>query len=244
MNAAIIEVTLRGVLGRRRTLLVALLAAVPILIAALIRVGGSTSNGATLTAGLLDALVVATVLPLVALVFGTAVLGSELDDGTAVYLLVKPLPRWQIVLSKLVVAIGVTIALVFPTALIAGLIAGGGRGGELIAVGYGLAVVAGSIVYVAAFVALSVMTGRALIAGLLYIFIWEGLIAGLFAGTALFSVRQYVLAFARWLAGSEGSSIHSTVEPSTALAMSVLVLVVAVLLAARRLAVWEVRTAE
>jgi hypothetical protein len=50
-------------------------------------------------------------MPLVALVFGTAALGSELDDGTAIHILTKPIPRWTIVLPKLVVAGGLTALL-------------------------------------------------------------------------------------------------------------------------------------
>jgi ABC-2 type transport system permease protein len=244
MNWPIVEVTLRGVLGRRRTLLVALLAAVPVVIAAIIRVGGTTTDGPAVTAGLLDALLVTTVLPLIALVFGTGVLGSELDDGTAVYLLVKPIERWRIVLSKVAVAAGTTVAFVFPSALLAGLVVGAGHGGESIAFGVALAVLPGSLVYTAGFVALSVVTSRALIAGLLYVFIWEGLLAGLFASTALLSVRQYTLALAGWIAGDDGRAITSSVEVQTAAALAVVVLVVAVAIAIRRLGSWEVRTAE
>lgn len=237
-------VTLRGALGRRRTILISLLAVVPILIAGIIRLGGTSADVASLTAGLLDGLVVATVLPLVALVFGTGVLGSELDDGTAVYLLVKPIERWRIVLSKAAVAAGITMALVVPSTLVAGLVIGAGRGGESIAIAFTLAVIPGSLLYAAGFVALSVVTGRALIAGLLYVLIWEGLLAGLFAGTALLSVRQYVLAFARSLAGSEGAAITSSVELQTAIVLAVIVFAVTIAIAIRRLAVWEVRTAE
>lgn len=240
----IVEVTLRGALGRRRTLLVALLAAVPVVIAGIIRIGGTTTDGAALTAGLLDALVVTTVLPLIALVFGTGVLGAELDDGTAVYLLVKPIERWRIVVSKAAVAAGITIALVFPATLLAGLIVGAGRGGESIATGFAVAVLPGSLVYAVGFVALSVVTSRALIAGLLYVFIWEGLLAGLFAGTALLSVRQYVLALAGWLAGPDGRAITSSVDVQTAVVLAAVVLIAAIAIAIRRLASWEVRTAE
>jgi ABC-2 type transport system permease protein len=244
MNWPIVEVTLRGALGRRRTLLVALLALVPVAIAAIIRAAGTTTDGAELTAGLLDGLVVTTVLPLVALVFGTGVLGSELDDGTAVYLLVKPIDRWRIVIAKLAVAAGITMALVFPATLLAGLVVGAGRGGESVALGFAIAVLPGSLVYAAGFVALSVVTSRALIAGLLYVFIWEGLLAGLFAGTALLSVRQYVLALAGWIAGADGRAITSSVEVQTAAVLAVVVFVVAVAIAIRRLGSWEVRTAD
>lgn len=244
MNWPIMLATLRGALGRRRTILIALLAVVPVLIAAVIRIGGTTSDGASLTAGLLDALLIATVLPLVALVFGTGVLGSELDDGTAVYLLVKPIERWRIVLSKATVAAAITIALVVPSTLVSGLVVGSGRGGESIAIAFTVAVIPGSLLYAAGFVALSVVTSRALIAGLLYVFIWEGLLAGLFAGTALLSVRQYVLAFAHSLAGGDGGVVTSSVDVQTAVVLSLVVLAVAIVIAIRRLGAWEVRTAE
>jgi ABC-2 type transport system permease protein len=244
MNWSIVEVTLRGALGRRRTLLVALLAALPILIAIIIRIGGTSTDGAGLTAGLLDALLVTTVLPLVALVFGTGVLGSELDDGTAVYLLVKPIDRWRIVVAKAAVAAGITIALVFPATLLAGMVVGAGRGGESIAIGFALAVLPGSILYAVGFLALSVVTSRALIAGLLYVFIWEGLLAGLFAGTALLSVRQYILALAGSVAGADGEAIKSSINVQTAIVLALVVLAVSIAIAIRRLASWEVRTAE
>jgi ABC-2 type transport system permease protein len=244
MNWPIMLVTLRGALGRRRTVLIALLALLPVLIAVIIRVGGTTSDAASLTAGLLDGLLVATVLPLVALVFGTGVLGAELDDGTAVYLLVKPIDRWRIVVSKAAVAAAITIALIVPSTLLSGLVVGGGRGGESVAIAFAVAVIPGSLLYAAGFVALSVVTSRALIAGLLYVFIWEGLLAGLFAGTALLSIRQYVLAFAQSLAGDEGAAITSSVDVQTAAVLAVVVLALAVLIAIRRLAAWEVRTAE
>ena len=244
MSWPIVGVTLRGALGRRRTVLVALLAVVPVAIAAIIRIAGTTTDGASLTAGLLDALLVTTVLPLVALVFGTGVLGAELDDGTAVYLLVKPIERWRIVVAKAAVAAGITMGLVFPATLLAGLIVGAGRGGESIAIGVAVAVLPGSLVYAVGFVALSVATSRALIAGLLYVFIWEGLLAGLFAGTALLSVRQYTLALAGWIAGGDGTAITSSVDARTAVILATLVFVVAALIAVRRLASWEVRTAD
>ncbi len=68
----------------------------------------------------MDRLVIRTLLPLVALVFGTAALGSELDDGTAVYLLAKPIARWRIVAAKVIVAAGLAAAVTAPAAFIAG----------------------------------------------------------------------------------------------------------------------------
>ena len=116
--ATVVGVTLRALLGRRRTILMLLLAGVPVLLGLLVRANGSGVRdvGATL-----DGLVVRVVLPLVALVFGTAALGSELEDGTAVPLLTKPIRRSTIVLAKIGVAGTLTATLLVPSTVIAGL---------------------------------------------------------------------------------------------------------------------------
>src|SRR5919108_5659472 len=96
----IAEITLRGLLGRRRTILLLLLAGLPVLVGLLARIGGGRLDAAPI----LDGMIIRLVLPLTALVFGTAALGSELDDGTAVYILLKPVARWQVVIAKVGVA--------------------------------------------------------------------------------------------------------------------------------------------
>ena len=90
--APIVEVTVRGLFGRRRIFLLVLLAALPVLIALLIRVAGGRPDADRV----LDTLVVRFVMPLVALIVGTTVIGSEIDDGTAVYLM---LTVWMRALS-------------------------------------------------------------------------------------------------------------------------------------------------
>ena len=92
----LVDVTLRAMLGRRRTVLLVLLAGLPVLVALLIRVSGGRPDADRV----LDTLVVRFVMPLVALIVGTAVLGSEIEDGTAVYLMVKPIARWRIVAGQ------------------------------------------------------------------------------------------------------------------------------------------------
>jgi ABC-2 type transport system permease protein len=75
----------------------------------------------------------AAVLPLIALIVGTGVLGSEIEDGTLLHVLAKPLPRYEILLTKLAVAAGVTAAAVAPPLFVAGMLA------ESAAVGLALA---------------------------------------------------------------------------------------------------------
>ena len=99
-----------------------LLAGLPVLLGLLVYLRGGRPD----VDRVLDILVVRTVMPLVALVLGTAALGSEIEDGTAVYLLAKPIPRWRIALAKILVAAGLTAALVVPSVVLTGLLIGRG----------------------------------------------------------------------------------------------------------------------
>jgi ABC-2 type transport system permease protein len=190
--ATLATVTLRALLGRRRTLLMVLLATTPVLLALIIR---ANEDGLSLRilGQTLDGIVIRTVLPLIAIVFGTAALGSELEDGTGVHLLTKPIDRWQIIVAKAVVAGTLTAALVVPSTVISGFLMGG-LGGDAIAVtfAYALAGLIGSYVYAAIFLVLSSITTRGLIIGLAYALIWEGIVAGLLPGSQVFSVREYL----------------------------------------------------
>src|SRR5450830_295214 len=91
----IVQVTLRQLLGRRRAILLVLLSAVPILLAVVFRAGsnGDIPDFATLV---LDGVAVTLLLPIVAVLFGTAAFGAEVEDGTILYLLAKPISRWAI----------------------------------------------------------------------------------------------------------------------------------------------------
>lgn len=232
---AIGEVTARGLLSRRRFILMVVLAAVPVLVAVLVRLGGRAVDTAGAAGGVMDLLIVRAVLPLLALVFGTAALGSELDDGTGIYLLTKPIARWRIVLAKLAVAAGLTTALVVPSVVLVGLLVTGigGPGFEVVGRFVGASIV-GAIAYGAVFLALGAATGRALIVGLIYTFLWEGGLAGLFEGVRVLSVRQYVLG----IAGT------GDLDAATALVLAVVVAGLAFWLASVRLGRFEVRSAD
>jgi ABC-2 type transport system permease protein len=195
--APLIEVTLRGLLGRRRTLLLVLLAGLPVLIALLIRISGGQPNADRV----LDTLVVRTVMPLVALIVGTAAIGSEIEDGTAVYLMVKPIPRWRIALAKGLVAAGLTAALVVPAVLLTGFLLGSRADSTTAMVGFSVACLVGGSAYAVAFMALSVFTSRALLLGLAYTLIWEGVLSGLLEGTKFLSIRQATRVLAIVLVG-------------------------------------------
>ncbi len=232
--APLIDVTLRGLLGRRRTLLLVLLVGLPVLISLLIRISGGQPNADRV----LDTLVVRTVMPLVALIVGTAAIGSEIEDGTAVYLMIRPIPRWKIALSKGLVAACLTAALVIPAVVLTGFLIGRQGDTTTTIVGFAVACLVGGSAYAVAFMALSVFTSRALLLGLAYTLIWEGVLSGLLEGTKFLSIRQATLG----LAAALGVDVPGEpLVPLVSVAVLVVVLVGGFLLASWKLARFEIR---
>lgn len=183
-------ITARGLFGRRRFLLLLPLPALLLALAILSRSLGVDPGqwGPAVLVGL----GLAVVLPVVSLIIGTGVLGAEIDDGTVVHILTKPLPRWQIVLPKLAVASGVSAATVAIPLYVAGVLAHSVRLGLALAAASAL----GALAYSALFLALSLLTRRPVLLGLVYVLIWEGLLGRFVDGTRVLSVQQWVIALA------------------------------------------------
>lgn len=238
MTMALAIITVRALLNRRRTILLALLGLILVGITALYRLSDPAAAEATeATRRLLADLGIGVLLPLVAVIVGTAALGSELDDGTIVYLLAKPVPRWRILVVKLAVAWLVTVALVAPSVWVAGMV---GNGNAAMALGFASAAVVGGLEYTAVFVALSLITSRALIVGLAYVVVWEGVVAGLFEGTRAVSIRQHAIAVAEAVGGSDAAGI-AELGTAFAIGAAVAVTVLAAAIGIRRLERVELR---
>lgn len=236
MIGTLVAITLRGLLNRRRTLWLGLLGALIIGVAALFRLADQAPGEAgQFTVQLLGNFGIAVLLPVVTVIVGTAALGSEIEDGTIIYLLGRPVPRWRILVAKLVVSWLLASVLVATPILIAGAITGVPELGGA----YGAGAVLGALEYTAIFVALSLVTSRALVIGLAYVIVWEGIVGGLLAGTRLFSVRQHVLALAEELGGEAALSVD--LDIAVALAMSLIVIVGATVIGIRRLETVELR---
>jgi ABC-2 type transport system permease protein len=237
MTRTLATITLRSLLNRRRTILLGLASALVVLVAALFRLSSPTESEALDFAGqLLADFGIGVVLPLVAVIVGTAAIGSEIEDGTIVYLLAKPVPRLTIVVVKLLVAWLVTCLIVVPGIWIGGIVATGGNPG--LGTAYAVAAIVGGLEYTAIFLALSLVTSRALVVGLAYVVVWEGVVAGLFAGTRLLSVRQHAV----WVADTIGGqgAVASDLGPEVLVVLA-LVTAGAFVIALRRLERVELR---
>jgi len=115
MNATVATLTRRSLLGRKRTLVLMLLPLALLGLCTLARVLAGLDVDiereleTTLAPNFLTAFGIAILMPLLGLIAGTGSIGPEIDEGSIVYLLAKPVSRYSIVVTKLVVAIGVVV---------------------------------------------------------------------------------------------------------------------------------------
>ncbi len=230
MNPTVARLTVRGLLGRRRGILLLVVPAVLLVISLLAR--GSGQDKHDLAASILGQLSLGTLVPILGLVVGTGVIATEIDDGSIVYLLSKPLPRWQIITTKLAVAIATTWAFAALPTLLAGLIVYGP--GDGLAVGYAVGALVSGAVYSALFLLLGVATRHAVVAGLAYALVWESLVGNYVDGARTLSVQQWGLSVARSVA-SDGM-INSDVALGTAVPLLIGVAVAATVAASVKLA--------
>jgi ABC-2 type transport system permease protein len=228
-NGTVASVTLRAALGRRRALLLAIPPAILVIVTLALK---ASHPPAPWAARVLGGFGFSVVLPLTALVVGTSVLGAEIEEGSIVHLLATPVRRSSVILTKYAVATVATMAFVAIPELVAGLIAAGGSGS--LPLGLFAGALAGSVVYNAVFIMISVLTTRAVAVGLLYVLVWEGLLATLVSGARILSVGHYALGVANSIA--HNGSLDAGLSLTTALVMGAVVTVGALALASRQLA--------
>nr|BFE86200.1 hypothetical protein GCM10020093_088010 [Planobispora longispora] len=108
MNGVIAGISYRSLLGRRRVWLLVLLPVVLLALAVLLRVIGADGERATVT--LLQTFAIGTMLPLLGVIAGTGVIAPEIDDGTVIHLLSKPISRPVVAQTKFLVAASVVAA--------------------------------------------------------------------------------------------------------------------------------------
>lgn len=228
-NPTIAKLALQALLGRRRFFL---LLAFPVLLIGLVALVTALTDGDA-AYEILPALGYPLVLPLVAILAASSVLGPEVDDGSIAYLLSKPVNRYGIAISKWLVALSATLVAGALPIFLAALITGDGTRATALFAG---AAVAGTA-YSALFLAISAVTRHAVIASLMFVLIWESLLGNLFTGVAWLSIGQWGLRIGHELS----DQLPDPANLPWAIAASVVVTLVGVWFAGDRLRSFSLR---
>jgi len=120
---AVVHLSMNRMIRSRRTVMMALLALLPVAPAlfAVVFVSLRQSIGTTgfaLATDLFQALYLNFVLLAITLFFGTSLIGDELDDKTITYLFVRPIPRATIYLGKFLSGVLIASLLIVPSAIL------------------------------------------------------------------------------------------------------------------------------
>ena len=237
MMIFMLRFSLRQLAGRRRLLLVFLLSALPVVLAVILNAFASDDQdfNENFINTILDGIIIAGVMPIVVMSLATAAFGNEMEDRTLNVLVLKPVSRTAIVLPKLTASIVIAAPLLIAAGAAVTLIAleGGGTRAALATVA---ALFAGVVTYAAVFTWAGLMTSRALGFALVYVFLWEGILATFLGGVRYLSVRGYTLGILHGLDEQTFDSIGDrAIEFPAAVVGAVVVAVVFILLTVRRL---------
>jgi ABC-2 type transport system permease protein len=224
--------TLRQLFGRWRLLIMTVLASMPVLFTMLTVRSIRAPSVQEFETVVFSAMLAGSISPLIALAIATAAFANEIEDRTLANLTLSPLPRWQIVVPKLLGAVTVAGPFITISAIVTSHVAFLGDAAATFAVA-GAALV-GVVLYSSAFLWLGLVTTHAIGFGLLYIVLWEGFFSGFVSGVRLLSIRHYSNALMHGLDERRFAAANH-LSLGVAITTSVIVLAGFLLLSIRRL---------
>jgi ABC-2 type transport system permease protein len=189
--------TLRQHLHGKRWIVVSLLFAVPAGMAILVRSTASGAPSLHLEFALMWLLVPQALLPLVTLLYASGIIQDEQEEQTITYLLIRPTSKWLLYWIKMVATWTTTSSLVIILTVVtyAAIYVGSGADWNSVSLRCMKAAAILSLAamtYCSIFGAISLITKRTLIVGILYTAFVEGVLASLPLSVRLVTVVYYV----------------------------------------------------
>lgn len=212
-SIGILKLSLRQLIGQHRLLLIAfltVLAIMPMLIALIEIYSGESLQ--EIRRGLFDGMTLGFIIPVISLILSATILREEIQTQTVNYLILKPISRTAITLSKWSAAM--LIALIFNALSVLGLIV------VLESANIETFLVVGliaTLAYGSFYFFWSLMIDRVLIGGFIYLILWEGIIGNISKPASLLSIRYYAHSMEQALLGTNPA-------PDVALSNSVITL--------------------
>ncbi len=187
MIATVYGIVLRGLVTKGRIILLSLLGVLGVVVA--VAVGSAdVADRAKAAADLVNGFGLTVYVPVVTLVFASAALGDPAEDGSLVYLWLRPVPRWRIVAGALGATLTVALPIVVLPVTAMAIVARGDAG---LVTGAALASTIGVVAYAALFCYVGLRVRRALVWGLAYVLLWEGFVSAAGQNAARLAVRSY-----------------------------------------------------
>jgi ABC-2 type transport system permease protein len=240
---AVFDLSLEGMIWSRRSLLMALLVGLPVILGLVYHgvVAADIPSRAIPPIDLYGLLVavywVRNVLPLMALFHATSLIADEIEGKTLTYLLTRPLTRTSILAGKFAAYLASSLAITLPAVVLTFFIVVTARGWSGVGASVpdlfrDLGVVALTLlVYGAFFTLLGVLLRRPVIPGLLFLFGWE-LLANLPGYLPRFTLTAWLRSLIHHRPPMEGlSGLFTNVLP-TGLSLAVIFVSTGVFLAA------------
>jgi hypothetical protein len=176
-------------LWSRRSVFLALIAAVPVALAGLIRfaafaepralpqINGERLDGAVLFGLMIWLLYVRFIVPVLGMFYGTSLIADEVDDKTITYLFVRPIPRGAVLIGKYLAYFVCTALLILPSVVLVYFLlvpigSSIGRSFPSLVVDLGV-LAAGIASYGGLFAWVGARLKRPLVIGLVFVFGWE-----------------------------------------------------------------------
>ncbi len=211
------SVLLKQLITKGRLIGIAIVGVLPILLGWVI--GAQSNDPLEAGVGFVSYMGLSILVPIVALIFASASLGDTREDGTLVYLWLRPISRLSV--STGAWAASVTIALpltVIPMTVSALLLDAGNSVVTATMITSILAVVA----YSGLFVTLGLIVKNPVLWGLAYIFIWEAIVASFAKPAAALAVSGYSRAI---ITGRTNVEFDYLFDPSQSVSVLMLIII-------------------
>lgn len=143
--------------------------------------------------GLATVMIFSFILVILAIVFGTAIIAQEVEQKTIVYLLIRPVPRWRLLLMKFAAVMTLVTGTAWLATILLALVTEGPTQITHAPLLRDLAVLPfGALAYGGLSLLLGTLLNRPLIYGLLFAFGWESWVPSLGGSFSRLSLMTYL----------------------------------------------------
>jgi ABC-2 type transport system permease protein len=203
----VFELSLGEMLWSRRTIFMALVVGLPVVLALVVRlfdlvgadgvrVNNMAVDGPAVFGLIIWAFFLRFSIPVLGVFYGTSLIADEVEDKTITYLFARPISREAVLFGKYLAYVACAVLVVLPSIVLVWLLVipmGGSLGGNFIDLVKDLGIVTiGLAVYGAVFAFIGAKFKRPLLVGLVYVFGWEQVVLALPGYMKQLSVAYYL----------------------------------------------------